>query len=59
MIFRALDPELDVSIGGGKASTPRYSDDTALTAYPGPEHQRIKTRVWHENEREENKNYDH
>ena len=39
MIFRTLDPELDVSIGGRKVSIPRYSDNTALTAYQGLEHE--------------------
>ena len=45
MIFRALDPELGVSIGGRKVSNLRYADDTALTADSGPELQRIATRV--------------
>ena len=45
MIFRSLDPELGVSIGGRKVSNLRYADDTALTAESGPELQRIATRV--------------
>ena len=45
MIFRALDPELGVSIGGEKVSNLRYADNTALTADSGPELQRIATRV--------------
>ena len=43
MIFRALDPELGVSIGGRKVSNLRYADDTALTMDSGPELQRIAT----------------
>ena len=46
MIFRALDPELGVSIGERKVSNMRYSDDTALTADSGSELQRIATRVY-------------
>ena len=45
MIFRSLDPELGVCIGGRKVSNLRYADKPALTAESGPELQRIATRV--------------